>query len=136
MCGIYGFSLKKFSKNPKSVLKKMSEKIYHRGPDQTGLYIDDNVAMGIQRLSILDIKNGTQPIYSNNKRYVIVHNGEEKTLEVDHVIICSGQTPKRNLFPELEEAGVKVHLVGGAHEAKELDAKGAIKEATLLALKI
>ena len=76
MCGIYGFSLKKFSKNPKSVLKKMSEKIYHRGPDQTGLYIDDNVAMGIQRLSILDIKNGTQPIYSNNKRYVIVHNGE------------------------------------------------------------
>ena len=76
MCGIYGFSLKKFSKNPKSVLTKMSEKIYHRGPDQTGLYIDDNVAMGIQRLSILDIKNGTQPIYSNNKRYVIVHNGE------------------------------------------------------------
>ena len=76
MCGIYGFSLKKFSKNPKSVLKKMSEKIYHRGPDQTGLYIDANIAMGIQRLSILDIKNGTQPIYSNNKRYVIVHNGE------------------------------------------------------------
>ena len=76
MCGIYGFSLKKFSKNPKSVLKKMSEKIYHRGPDQTGLYIDANIAMGIQRLSILDIKNGTQPIYSNNKRYVIIHNGE------------------------------------------------------------
>ncbi|MEC7182999.1 MAG: NADPH-dependent 2,4-dienoyl-CoA reductase [Bdellovibrionota bacterium] len=67
---------------------------------------------------------------------LIVHNGKEKTLEVDHVIICSGQTPKRNLFPELEEAGVNVHLVGGANEAKELDAKGAIKEATLLALKI
>ena len=32
--------------------------------------------MGIQRLSILDIENGTQPIFSNNKRYVIVHNGE------------------------------------------------------------
>ena len=44
--------------------------------DQTGLYIDDNIAMGIQRLSILDIENGTQPIFSNNKRFVIVHNGE------------------------------------------------------------
>ena len=72
----------------------------------------------------------------NDKGLVILQNGEEKTLEVDHVIICSGQTSKRNLFPELEEAGVKVHLVGGASEANELDAKGAIKEATLLALKI
>ena len=76
MCGIYGFSLKSSSKNPKIILKKMSEEIHHRGPDQTGLYIDDNVAIGIQRLSILDINNGTQPIFSNNKRYVIVHNGE------------------------------------------------------------
>ena len=41
----------------------------------------------------------------NDQGLVIVHNGEEKTLEVDHVIICSGQTSKRNLFPELEEAG-------------------------------
>ena len=76
MCGIYGFSVNGFSKNPKKILEKMGEKIRHRGPDQTGLYIDDNIAMGIQRLSILDIKNGTQPIFSNNKRYVIVHNGE------------------------------------------------------------
>ena len=72
----------------------------------------------------------------NDQGLLIVHNGKEKNLEVDHVIICSGQTPKRNLFPELEDAGIKVHLVGGANEAKELDAKGAIKEATLLALKI
>ena len=76
MCGIYGFSVKDFSKNPKRILEKMGKEIRHRGPDQTGLYIDDNIAMGIQRLSILDIKNGTQPIFSNNKRYVIVHNGE------------------------------------------------------------
>ena len=76
MCGIYGFSVKDFSKNPKRILEKMGEKIRHRGPDETGLYIDENIAMGIQRLSILDIKNGTQPIFSNNKRYVIVHNGE------------------------------------------------------------
>ena len=54
----------------------MGKEIRHRGHDQIGLYIDDNIAMGIQRLSILDIKNGTQPIFSNNKRYVIVHNGE------------------------------------------------------------
>ena len=76
MCGIYGFSINDFSKNPKRILEKMGKEIRHRGPDQTGLYIDDNIAMGIQRLSILDIENGTQPIFSNNKRYVIVHNGE------------------------------------------------------------
>ena len=76
MCGIYGFSIKDLPKNPKRILKKMSEKIHHRGPDQTGSYIDNNVAFGIERLSILDVKNGTQPIFSNNKRFVIIHNGE------------------------------------------------------------
>ena len=76
MCGIYGFTTK-FPDNEKvEILKQMGQVLRHRGPDQSGNYLDNNVAIGIERLSILDVEKGRQPIYSNNGRYVIVHNGE------------------------------------------------------------
>lgn len=59
--------------------------------------------------------------------------GKEKTLPVDNVIICAGQEPKRDLVKGLEKS---YHLIGGADVATELDAKRAIKQGTLLALKI
>jgi 2,4-dienoyl-CoA reductase (NADPH2) len=52
---------------------------------------------------------------------------------VDTVIVCAGQTPFRALYDQLQAAGVKSELVGGAYEAAELDAKQAIKQATYLA---
>jgi 2,4-dienoyl-CoA reductase (NADPH2) len=61
-------------------------------------------------------------------------NGEPTLFAVDTVIICAGQLPLRALFDELQAAGLKAELIGGAFEASELDAKRAIKQATELAL--
>jgi 2,4-dienoyl-CoA reductase (NADPH2) len=66
----------------------------------------------------------------------IVHDEQEKLLEVDNVIVCAGQTPKRDLQEPLEKAGKTVHLIGGADVAAELDAKRAIRQGTELAVSI
>ena len=63
----------------------------------------------------------------------ILKAGEPEVLDVDHIIICAGQVPKRTLMQPLEEAGIKVTLVGGADVAAELDAKRAIDQASRLA---
>jgi 2,4-dienoyl-CoA reductase (NADPH2) len=63
----------------------------------------------------------------------IVHDEKEMLLEVDNVIICAGQLPNRDLVEPLEAAGRKVHLIGGADVAAELDAKRAIRQGTELA---
>jgi len=51
----------------------------------------------------------------------------------DSIVLCAGQEPLRELQAPLEAAGAKVHLIGGAHEAGELDAKRAIDQGTRLA---
>jgi 2,4-dienoyl-CoA reductase (NADPH2) len=63
----------------------------------------------------------------------ITHKGAPRLLEVDHIIICAGQEPLRNLWQPLQDKGIKVHLIGGADEARELDAKRAINQAAWLA---
>ncbi|WP_458525540.1 FAD-dependent oxidoreductase [Onishia taeanensis] len=62
--------------------------------------------------------------------------GEPRLLEVDSIVVCSGQEPVRELFGPLEAAGVAVHLIGGADEAAELDAKRAIDQGTRLAARL
>ena len=59
--------------------------------------------------------------------------GEPRVLEVDNVVICAGQKPLRDLWAPLREKGITVHLIGGADEARELDAKRAIYQASWLA---
>ena len=54
-------------------------------------------------------------------------------LELDHIVLCAGQVPMRELLAPLQAAGVKAHLIGGADEASELDAKRAIDQGTRLA---
>jgi 2,4-dienoyl-CoA reductase (NADPH2) len=66
----------------------------------------------------------------------ITVDGTARVLAVDHVIICAGQEPLRELQKELEANYVPVHLVGGADVALELDAKRAISQATRLAARI
>ena len=66
----------------------------------------------------------------------ILHDGEEKVLAVDSVVICAGQEPRRELLEPLRAAGRKVHLIGGADVAAELDAKRAIRQGTELAARI
>jgi len=59
-----------------------------------------------------------------------------RVLDVDHVVVCAGQESRRELQAGLERKGMTVHLVGGARVAVELDAKSAIREATLLGARI
>lgn len=74
MCGITGFISK--DKNKEEKLDKMLNRIIHRGPDAEGKYIDDDVALGHRRLSIIDLKGGVQPMFNSDKNLVIVFNGE------------------------------------------------------------
>jgi 2,4-dienoyl-CoA reductase (NADPH2) len=60
-------------------------------------------------------------------------DGRSTVLEVDTVVLCTGQDPRRDLYDELTAAGRSVHLIGGADVAAELDAKRAIKQGTEVA---
>ncbi len=75
MCGFVGWYNKKekMLKN-KNILKKMNKTLKYRGPDMTGYFFDNNILLGHQRLSIIDLKNGKQPM--TYKNYTIVYNGE------------------------------------------------------------
>jgi 2,4-dienoyl-CoA reductase (NADPH2) len=66
----------------------------------------------------------------------IRHEDKDTVLNVDNVIICAGQTPLRELQEPLEAAGIKLHLIGGADVAVELDAKRAIRQGSELAAEI
>jgi 2,4-dienoyl-CoA reductase (NADPH2) len=63
----------------------------------------------------------------------ISHSGKKEVLAVDHIVICAGQEPLRDLEQGLKEAGLLVHLIGGADVATELDAKRAINQGVRLA---
>lgn len=74
MCGIAGFVSD--IKNKRKILKSMCDRIKHRGPDAEGFYTDDAVALGHRRLSIIDLKAGSQPMFNEDKSIVVVFNGE------------------------------------------------------------
>lgn len=74
MCGIVGYINK--NKIDKKILKKMNDRIIHRGPDEEGYYIDEHIGLGHRRLSIIDLESGSQPIYNEDKTKVIIFNGE------------------------------------------------------------
>ena len=74
MCGIAGYISTK--KPDKKILKSMTDRIAHRGPDAEGFYLDDVCALGHRRLSIIDLTTGNQPIYNEDKSLVIIFNGE------------------------------------------------------------
>ena len=74
MCGIAGYISPQ--KPSKDILKAMTDRIAHRGPDAEGFYLDDHVALGHRRLSIIDLNNGHQPMFNSDRQIVIVYNGE------------------------------------------------------------
>lgn len=79
MCGITGWVyLEKSNSNvhTEGVLHSMCETILHRGPDSEGIWTDDRVALGMRRLSIIDLKTGDQPVFSEDKSIVAMQNGE------------------------------------------------------------
>ncbi len=72
MCGINGFTWQ-----DEKLLKKMNNLLRHRGPDDEGIFLDNNVSLGHRRLSIIDLsKAAHQPMSDESKRYWIVYNGE------------------------------------------------------------
>jgi len=59
-----------------ALLSRMGDMLYHRGPDDSGSFIEDGIAIGMRRLSIIDISGGHQPISNEDKTIWVVCNGE------------------------------------------------------------
>ncbi|HAD82241.1 MAG: asparagine synthase (glutamine-hydrolyzing) [Candidatus Edwardsbacteria bacterium RIFOXYD12_FULL_50_11] len=77
MCGITGLiHLESQRKADRSKIKRMADSIAHRGPDGEGFYVNGPLALGHRRLSIIDLKTGDQPMFTEDKRLTIVYNGE------------------------------------------------------------
>ena len=73
MCSIFGF----LGFEDKALLKRMGSVSQHRGPDQSGIYIDKNICLGHNRLSIIDLsQKGKQPMFNEDESIIIVYNGE------------------------------------------------------------
>lgn len=76
MCGIVGFVNKGERAVDRSVLAAMNDAIVHRGPDEDGFFVKDNVGLAMRRLSIIDLASGQQPIFTPDGTKCIVFNGE------------------------------------------------------------
>lgn len=77
MCGIAGiYNSADTLHSPENLLRRMLARIQYRGPDESGIYINNRVALGNVRLSIIDIQSGQQPLSSPDGKYWIVFNGE------------------------------------------------------------
>ena len=75
MCGFVGFT--NHINDASIVVEKMMDRIAHRGPDQAGKYVDEKVAMGFRRLSIIDLSElGSQPMFNEDGSVAITFNGE------------------------------------------------------------
>ena len=101
MCGITGL----FNTNgePASfrIVSEMTRKLAHRGPDGQGIFVNENIALGHRRLSVLDIsEKGSQPMHSKNKDWVVIFNGciynykelRTELLEKGHSFISNSDT--------------------------------------------
>jgi asparagine synthase (glutamine-hydrolysing) len=77
MCGIAGvLNLKKPGSISLDLIKRMVASLYHRGPDESGIYLDNWIGLGHARLSIIDLSGGSQPIHNEDETLWIVYNGE------------------------------------------------------------
>jgi asparagine synthase (glutamine-hydrolysing) len=77
MCGIIGiFDLKGYDEKLREKALKMASLIRHRGPDWSGIYCDDNAILAHERLSIVDVEHGAQPLFDKEKDRVLCVNGE------------------------------------------------------------
>lgn len=99
MCGIVGLVKKGVNEE---MVKKMSNRIAHRGPDGEGVYIFNNVGLGHRRLSIVDLSLGNQPMYNENGKVVTVFNGEIYNYqELKEELLSLGHTFKTNCDTEV-----------------------------------
>lgn len=77
MCAITGlFKATQTTEKDKQSVMKMSQILRHRGPDANGFFQDDHIILAHERLAIMDVESGAQPLYSKDSRYVLAINGE------------------------------------------------------------
>lgn len=107
MCGIAGFISYNFTKkSSKAKLDRMINSLNHRGPDECGFLYDKNFAMGMARLSIIDLQSGSQPIHNEDKTIWVVFNGEIfNYIEIQDVLHKQGHR-----FYTASDTEVIIHL--------------------------
>ncbi|HEX3042657.1 MAG TPA: asparagine synthase (glutamine-hydrolyzing) [Solirubrobacterales bacterium] len=76
MCGIVGTVRRNGEAAEPALLERMCAALEHRGPDQRGIHADGPVGLGIQRLRVVDLEGGDQPIYNEDRSVAVVLNGE------------------------------------------------------------
>jgi asparagine synthase (glutamine-hydrolysing) len=77
MCGIAGFiDIERSRENAEGLIDRMCQVIRHRGPDDQGIWVGDGIALGMRRLSIIDLAGGHQPIFNEDQSVLVVFNGE------------------------------------------------------------
>jgi len=99
IAGIFNFNNEKVSLE---ILKNMMARIQYRGPDESGIYIKDNIGLGSVRLSIIDLSSGQQPISNQDDTLWIVYNGEVfNYLELRELLLKKGVTFKTDSDTEV-----------------------------------
>jgi asparagine synthase (glutamine-hydrolysing) len=76
MCGIVGLLDRTGARPDPALIHRMAESVRHRGPDDDGFFVEDGIALGFRRLSIVDLAHGQQPMFAGDGRAVAVCNGE------------------------------------------------------------
>jgi asparagine synthase (glutamine-hydrolysing) len=102
MCGIAGGFGTDIDSN---LLKRMCDKIQHRGPDDEGYHFEENVALGVRRLSIIDLETGGQPIHNEDETIWLVFNGE-----IFNYVELRQELEARHRFYTKSDTEVIVHL--------------------------
>ncbi len=120
MCGIAGIVQAKIGEKAEyhALIKQMTDKIIHRGPDSEGHEFFNNCLLGFRRLAIIDTtSNGNQPMFSNDKKKCIVFNGEiynYKDLKKDLVYNFNNSTDTEVLLALFNDCNPKkLHLLNG-----------------------
>ncbi len=113
MCGYVGFTNTIGDKAPE-VLTSMMDKIIHRGPDSHGQFVNEDIALGFRRLSIIDLEAGHQPLYNEDNTLALVFNGEIYNYrQIRELLVAAGHTFKTHSDSEVlihgyEEYGEKL----------------------------
>lgn len=114
MCGFAGYIHNYGTFDKEEVIHKMADRIKHRGPDDAHYYIDDGIALGFRRLSIIDLEGGRQPILNEDGSLVLLFNGEiynyqelrEELIKAGHVFTT--KTDSETILHGYEECGKKI----------------------------
>ncbi|MFZ0815688.1 MAG: asparagine synthase (glutamine-hydrolyzing) [Candidatus Sulfotelmatobacter sp.] len=107
MCGICGIFFSDRSWRVKTnVLAEMNGRIVHRGPDDDGFFVEENVGLAMRRLSIIDVKSGQQPLANENQDIWIVYNGEI----YNHAELRAGLEAQGHRYRTHSDTETVVHL--------------------------